>query len=97
MVFATGQTHSVEEFLIECLDILKIKYKKKIDKGITFFIDKSNNKLICKTNKRYYRPNEVHYLKGNAKLAKKVLKWKPKFTFKSLVKEMINSEFGKRN
>ena len=55
------------------------------------------NHSIPKTNKRYYRPNEVHYLKGNAKLAKKVLKWKPKFTFKSLVKEMINSEFGKRN
>ncbi len=97
MVFATGQTHSVEEFLIECFKILKIKFKKKTDKQTTYFYDKKNNKLICKTNKRYYRPNEVHYLRGNAKLARKTLNWKPKITFKSLVREMIDAEFKKNN
>ncbi len=93
MVFATGQTHSVEEFLVESLKVLKIDYIKKTKKNITYFFEKKTKKIICKTNKRYIRPNEVPYLRGNSSYAKKVLNWKPKYNFKQLVREMIVAEF----
>ena len=42
--------------------------------------------------KRYFRPLEVDYLKGNAKRAKKLLKWSPKITIDNLIDEMIEHE-----
>jgi GDPmannose 4,6-dehydratase len=44
------------------------------------------------TDKKYERPNEVHHLLGNPSKAKRELKWKPKTSFKELVKMMVESD-----
>ena len=44
---------------------------------------------MIKIDKKYFRPNEVNYLKGDASKAFKKLKFKPKFSFKDLVRDMI--------
>ena len=49
-------------------------------------------KTIIKIDKKYFRPNEVDYLKGNPKKAQKKLNFKPKYSFTSLVKNMINED-----
>ena len=41
---------------------------------------------------RYYRPTEVDLLQGDARKAKKLLKWKPKVTFKQLAKMMTDAD-----
>jgi GDPmannose 4,6-dehydratase len=92
LVLATGKTYSVEYFLTSCLKYLKIKFKKKIINKQIHFIDLKNNKIICKTNNKYFRPNEVPYLRGSALLAKKTINWKPTINFSALVKEMIDSD-----
>ena len=51
-----------------------------------------NWKKYVKTDKKFYRPFEVKYLKGNPKKATKQLKWKPKITFKKLVKMMLDED-----
>ena len=51
-----------------------------------------NWKKYVKTDKKFYRPFEVKYLKGNPKKATKELKWKPKITFKKLVKMMLDED-----
>ena len=38
------------------------------------------------------RPNDKIILKANFKKAKKILKWKPQISFKSLVLEMVNHD-----
>lgn len=43
-------------------------------------------------DKSFYRPSEVHDLKGNYSKAKKHLKWKPKVKFKELVKIMVDAD-----
>ena len=43
-------------------------------------------------NKKYFRPEELKYLKGDCSKAKKILKWKPKNNIKSLIKIMIDAE-----
>jgi GDPmannose 4,6-dehydratase len=39
-----------------------------------------------------YRPSEVHYLKGDATKAKKILDWQPEISFEDLVKDMVYSD-----
>ncbi|MFH1640612.1 MAG: GDP-mannose 4,6-dehydratase, partial [Candidatus Omnitrophota bacterium] len=41
---------------------------------------------------RYFRPNEVKILKADASKARKKLKWKPKITFKDLVRIMVDAD-----
>eukprot|EP00243_Klebsormidium_subtile_P012692 TRINITY_DN78_c0_g1_i2.p1 TRINITY_DN78_c0_g1~~TRINITY_DN78_c0_g1_i2.p1 ORF type:complete len:358 (+),score=88.52 TRINITY_DN78_c0_g1_i2:185-1258(+) len=41
---------------------------------------------------RYFRPSEVDNLRGSSAKAKKLLGWKPKVTFKALIKMMVESD-----
>ena len=51
-------------------------------------------KCVIACSKKYYRPTEVDTLLGSSKKAKKILKWKPKISFKSLVKEMVEYDYN---
>lgn len=72
-VIATGETHSVREFLEEAFKLVGIKDWKK----------------YIEIDKRYFRPTEVNLLLGNAKKAQRKLGWKPRTTFKDLVQVML--------
>ena len=50
-----------------------------------------NYKDYVVQHKKYFRPGEVPFLKGDASKARKILKWKPKFTIDTLIEDMINS------
>lgn len=76
-VIATGETHSVQEFV-------KLAFSAA---GI------DNWKKHIKANKReFMRPAEVDYLIGDFSKAKNVLGWKPKTSFKDLVVMMVNTD-----
>ena len=47
---------------------------------------------IVKISKKYFRPAEVEMLVGDASKARKKLGWKIKYTFDTLVKEMIEND-----
>jgi len=74
-VIATGETHSVKEFLAEVFGYLDLDWQKYVE-----------------IDSRYYRPTEVDFLLGDSSKAKKVLKWKPKVTFKELAKMMTDAD-----
>ena len=93
-VVATGQTHSVRQFINIAAKILKMKIVWK-GKGLNekaFLINGKKKELIIKIDKKYFRPNEVHYLKGNAKKVFSKINFKPKFSFNDLVSDMIKSD-----
>jgi GDPmannose 4,6-dehydratase len=75
-VIATGETHSVQEFLEEAFKLVGIKDWKK----------------FVEIDKRYFRPTEVNALQGDARKARKKFGWKPKTTFKELVRTMLHEE-----
>jgi len=77
-VIATGEAHSVREFL-ECV----FEYAE-IDDPMKY----------VRYNKKYLRPHEVPILIGDASKAKKVLGWEPKVDFKSLAKMMYDQDFA---
>ncbi|MGB7926216.1 MAG: GDP-mannose 4,6-dehydratase [Pyrinomonadaceae bacterium] len=45
-----------------------------------------------KVDERYYRPSEVDLLVGDAAKARRVLGWKPTYTFQEMVAEMVRSD-----
>lgn len=76
-VIATGETHSVREFLEEAFNYASLGDWKK----------------YVEIDPRYFRPAEVEILVGNASKAKEKLSWQPKIKFHELVKIMIDADF----
>ncbi len=91
-VLATGEMHSVREFIQECCKLLEIDLQWQGQGEQEVGIDKKTNKEIIKIDPKYFRPAEVDQLLGDSTKAKKVLKWKPKTTFKELVKIMLEED-----
>jgi len=44
---------------------------------------------LVRVNKKYYRPEELEFLKGDCTKAKNILGWKHKYTFESMLDEMV--------
>ena len=66
---------------------------------IAFSIVGLDYKKFVKIDKNLYRPAEVQTLLGDFSKARRILKWKPKVSFKNLVKDMVLSdlEFVKKS
>ena len=95
-VMATGETHSVREFIEESFAVLgeEISWKGK---GVSEVgVLKSSGKIVVSINPRYYRPTEVELLIGDSTKAKEELGWKPKIKFKDLVRIMVEADFNKQ-
>ncbi len=75
-VIATGENHSVKEFVEEAFKTI----------GITDW------EKHVKISKDLMRPAEVDFLIGDSSKARKALGWKPKVDFMSLVKMMVNED-----
>lgn len=94
-VIATGKTHSVKEFVEEACKCLGVEISwtntSLKELGVISWDGILAGGLV-RVSEEYYRPKDVHYLKGNPEKAMKVLGWKPKTTFKQLVKMMIESD-----
>lgn len=76
-VIATGENHSVGEFVEEAFKVAGIEDWQK---------------YVIADAPRYMRPAEVDYLIGDASKANKVLGWKPRTSFKELVKMMVEAD-----
>ena len=88
-VIATGKSYSVREFVVEAFKNININIKWKGHGLNEYGYDAISKKIYIKINKIYFRPTEVFELKGDASRAKKILKWKPKISFKNMVKKMV--------
>jgi len=82
-VLATGEAHSVKDFINECLKYFPNKFEWKNGE----LWDRS--KLVIKVDERYYRPTSVDLLMGDSTKARVRLGWEPKVKFKRLVKIMM--------
>ena len=94
-VIATGKSCSVRQFVEKSFKIIGIDIGWR-GKGINEIgYNKSTKKIIIKIDKNYFRPNEVHDLRGDPKKAKKVLKWAPKTSLDQMIKEMVFNDIEK--
>ena len=56
------------------------------------FSHPGKNFYLITVNPKFYRPADVEILLGDSTLARKELNWKPKYSFRDLVKEMVESD-----
>ena len=91
-VLATGEMHSIKEFIEEAFRLkgFEIKWKGECVDEIGY--DAKTGKELIFVDAKYFRPAEVSQLLGDPSKAKTLLGWEPKTTFKELVKEMVEND-----
>ncbi len=91
-VIATGEQHSVREFVELSAKELGISIKWEGEGVNEKGINLENGKTIVAVDPRYFRPTEVETLLGDPSKAKINLGWQPKISFEQLVSEMVSSD-----
>jgi len=92
-VLATGEMHSVREFVEEAFKIVNIKIEWSGTGEDEIGKDAATGKVLVRVDPQYYRPAEVEQLLGDPTKAKKLLGWdNTKTPFKTLVKEMVEAD-----
>jgi GDPmannose 4,6-dehydratase len=76
-IVATGETHSVREFLEEAFSYVGLDWKQHV--------------LV---DPKYFRPAEVDELLGDAGKATRALDWRPKVSFRELVRMMVDADLA---
>uniref|UniRef100_A0A7S2XZ47 GDP-mannose 4,6-dehydratase n=1 Tax=Fibrocapsa japonica TaxID=94617 RepID=A0A7S2XZ47_9STRA len=95
-VLATGECHSVREFVEKAFHYIGITLGWRGSGVDEVGFDSANeDRVLVKINPRYFRPTEVDLLVGDASKAKNLLGWSPKVTFQALVEEMMQADIDK--
>ena len=93
-VIATNKDNTVKKFVdivARKLDIkLSWRGKGMQEKGI----DKKTGNVIVDIDRKFFRPTEVDFLRGDFSKARKNLKWKPAISTNELIDDMIEEELS---
>ena len=91
-VIATGQTHTVREFVEIAFGLIGKKIEWRGTSVDEIGVDSISGKTLIKIDPRYFRPTEVDLLIGDPRKAEKELGWKAKTKFTDLVKIMLEHD-----
>ena len=91
-VLATGETHSVREFVEAAFGAAGYKIEWEGEGVNTTGRDKATGSVLVEVSPEFYRPAEVDILIGNPEKAEKKLGWKPRTKFKELVAMMVEAD-----
>jgi GDPmannose 4,6-dehydratase len=91
-VLATGETHSVREFVERAFSFIGITIAWQGSGTDEKGVDAKSGKVLVEIDRRYFRPTEVDLLIGDAEKARKVLGWKHEISFAALVSEMMEAD-----
>lgn len=96
-VIATGETHSVREFVELSFNNIGI-IVEWVGVGVDEVgINKMSGDTLIRVNPKYYRDIDIECLIGDYSKAKRILGWKPETSFKELVKEMVYAAIEREN
>jgi GDPmannose 4,6-dehydratase len=91
-VLATGETHSVREFAEKAFARVgrEIVWRGKgnEERGV----DQKSGQVLIEVDPVYFRPTEVHSLRGDPTKARQRLGWRHKVTFDELVAQMVDTD-----
>ena len=91
-IVASGETHSVREFVILAAAVMGLDIEFDGDGVKTRGLDKKTGRQIVEISHDFYRPSEPDPLVGNASKARQKLDWQPKVGFEQLVTMMAESD-----
>ena len=87
-VIATGEQHSVREFVEEAAPIFGMKIEWMGEGLDEVGYDWNTKRTVIRVKEIYFRPAEVESLLGDPTKAKEKLGWEPTTSFKQLVEDM---------
>jgi len=93
-VLATGETHSVREFVELAFAEVGLTIEWRGHGLQEVGIDSATGKTRVTVDPHYFRPTEVDCLLGDATKAKQKLGWVPTISFTELVKEMVAADLS---
>lgn len=88
-VLATGETHSVREFVELAFKEIGITIEWNGDGDEEYGVNPDTREIVVQVNPKYYRPIDIEALIGDYSKAKRELGWEPKTSFNELVKLMV--------
>ncbi len=88
-VLATGETHSVREFVQLAFAEVGVDIQWAGEGVDEYGVCGKTGRVLVRVDKRYFRPTEVDLLLGDPSKAHAKLGWKHRISFKDLVREMI--------
>ena len=91
-VIATGEQHSVRDFVEAAAQELGIVIRWQGSGIAEQGIDPQTGRVMVAVDPAYFRPTEVETLLGDAAKAREKLGWRPKTTFRELVREMVTAD-----
>ncbi len=91
-IISTNKSYSIKKFIELACEEINIDLKWIGSSMNLQGIDKTSKKVIIRLNKRLLRPLDVTYLRGSNSKAKKILKWKPTYSVRSIIKIMAQYE-----
>ena len=96
-VLASGETHTIKEFVEKAFDYagirgqwVEVEGKPEKTRYIYDCDDKYYNLVVI--NPEFYRPAEVELLLGDSTPIREEIGWKPKSSFDDLVKKMVKHD-----
>lgn len=91
-VIATGETHTVREFLERSFAFVNIRIQWQ-GKGMNEVgINSDTGEVIVEIDSKYFRPTEVDLLLGDPTKAKQKLNWEPRTDFNTLIQMMMEED-----
>lgn len=94
-VIATGEQYSVRQFVESCAPKFGMRIEWSGEGLDEVGIDINSGNTVIRVDPKYFRPTEVATLLGDSSKARKVLGWKPNYSFEDLVIEMCQYEINK--
>ena len=91
-VLATGEAHSVREFVELAFEEVNIEIAWEGEGASEKGRDAATGAVRVEIDPRYFRPTEVDVLVGDASKAREVLGWAPRCSFGELVSEMVQAD-----
>lgn len=88
-VIATGETHSVREFVEAAFEEVGISIVWQGEGLEEVGIDRKTQKVVVRVDPSYFRPVDPICVQSNSEQSKNRLDWHPKTSFKELVKVMV--------
>jgi GDPmannose 4,6-dehydratase len=93
-VLATGETHTVREFVEHAANVAGIPLNWQ-GEGASEQARSADGQLVVQIRSEFYRPAEVDLLLGDATKARTELGWSPSTSFESLVQMMMRADLDR--
>ncbi|MBC7905447.1 MAG: GDP-mannose 4,6-dehydratase [Rhodospirillaceae bacterium] len=93
-VLATGETHSVREFVEKAFAVTGVTLRWEGEGVDEKGVDVATGRVLVEIDPRYFRPTEVELLIGDPAKAKEKLGWTHTTPFDQLVREMVEADLS---